>query len=491
MLLTLHNIRYTYPGSSAPALNGVSVTFSNGWCGIAGDNGCGKSTLARIACDALKPDAGTVAPAHTSVYCPQDAQTPPDLLEDFACDWSREAVDLRKRLDIHDDMLWRFESLSYGERKKIQVATALWQNPHVLVLDEPTNHVDARCREALAKTLRTYRGVGLLISHDRALLNGLVECCLAFEGERWVMRPGTYDQARNQHDREQAEAAARKTALTRQAARLTAEADARAHTAARTAARLSGRNLDKHDSDGREKRRLAVYSGQDGKTGALASGMDARAQRAHAEAQRVHVAKRYDGSLWLDAKPHPRPTLLFMDEHAIPCGAGLLHVPKLAIGNTSRIGIEGPNGGGKSTLVNHLLAHLPRDVSALVVSQEISPAQASAVLQNLHEADPQRKGRLLSIVTQLNSNAKRVLEGDGASPGEVRKLMLAQGVLDKPALIVMDEPTNHLDLHSAEALEQALAGYPGALVVVSHDHDFLDACTTVRWLVDEGKVTMR
>ena len=69
--------------------------------------------------------------------------------------------------------------------------------------------------------------------------------------------------------------------------------------------------------------------------------------------------------------------------------------------------------------------------------------------------------------------------------------MLAEGALDGPALIVMDEPTNHLDLHSTEALEQALAAYPGALVVVSHDEAFLEACTTTRWIVDEGQVRVR
>ena len=99
----------------------------------------------------------------------------------------------------------------------------------------------------------------------------------------------------------------------------------------------------------------------------------------------------------------------------------------------------------------------------------------------MRAADEARKGRILSVVAQLNSDAERILSGENVSPGELRKLMVAEGVLDGPALIVMDEPTNHLDLHSAEALERALAAYPGALVVVSHDRDFLAACTGIRW----------
>lgn len=491
MVLTLHDIRYTYPGSPAPALDGVSATFAKGWCGIVGDNGCGKSTLARIACGLLAPDAGSAFPCLTAVYCPQDASTSPDMLEDFSCDFSREAQRLRENLGIDDDMPWRFDSLSFGERKKIQVACALWQNPAVLALDEPTNHVDARCREALSHALERFRGIGLLISHDRALLNQLADRCLMNEAGSWTMRPGSYDQARNEQERERAEVSARKEAAKREAARLATEADARAHLAARTASRLSARRLDKHDSDGRSRRQLAVFSGKDGQAGRLATRMDARAARASEKAASIRVAKRYDGSLWMDARPHPRATLLFMEEHSIPCGEGQLRLPKLALGHTDHVGVSGPNGGGKSTLVRHLLRQLPVDVPALVIPQEVSRDEADRVLARLHDADEARRGRLLSFVTQLNSSAERILAGRDVSPGELRKLMLAEGALDGPALIVMDEPTNHLDLHSTEALEQALAAYPGALVVVSHDEAFLEACTTTRWIVDEGRVRVR
>lgn len=491
MVLTLRTITYTYPGSPLPALSDVSATFDEGWCGIVGDNGCGKSTLARIACGLVTPDAGEVVPRRTSAYCSQDASVPPALLEDFACDWSREAMVLRERLDIEDEMLWRFDHLSFGERKKIQVAVALWQQPEVLALDEPTNHVDARCREALARALEEYRGIGLLVSHDRELLNRLVKSCLMFENGAWTLRPGTYDQARSQYEREQTEAAAKKATAKREAARLAAEADARAHQAARTASRLSARHLDKHDSDGRAKRRLAAVSGQDGKAGALASTIKARQARAQQEAHNISVAKRYDGSLWLDASPSPRATLLFKDAHNIPCGAGTLALPKLVLSNTDHVGISGPNGAGKSTLVTHLLDQLPADIPALVIPQEVPPHTARHLIASVRSADEARRGRILSLVTQLNSDAKRILAGRDVSPGELRKLMLAEGVLNHPALIVMDEPTNHLDLHSAEALERALAAYPGALIVVSHDEAFLTACTTIRWVVDEGKVTVR
>jgi ATPase subunit of ABC transporter with duplicated ATPase domains len=100
---------------------------------------------------------------------------------------------------------------------------------------------------------------------------------------------------------------------------------------------------------------------------------------------------------------------------------------------------------------------------------------------------PEARGRALSIVAQLNSEPERLLEGDAISPGEMRKLMLALGILDSPELIIMDEPTNHLDLGSTEALERVLSAYPGALLLVSHDATLLGATTSISWRIGRGE----
>lgn len=197
-VLTLSHITYTYPGASNPALTKISATFSRGWTGIIGNNGCGKTTLARIACGIITPELGSVTPLLTFAYCEQDAANEPSMLFDFACDYTPTAQHLRSILNIEDDMLWRFAELSSGEQKKIQVATTLWMEPELLVLDEPTNHVDAVCRAEIQEALATYKGIGLLISHDRTLLDALASNCLCFEGSQAVMRPGGYSQAKAQ-----------------------------------------------------------------------------------------------------------------------------------------------------------------------------------------------------------------------------------------------------------------------------------------------------
>ena len=499
--LALSHITYTYPGAAEPVLRDASAAFPTGWTGVVGDNGCGKSTLARIACRSLPPESGGVTGPSSCAYCEQDPSAPPDRMEEFACDYGEAAVRLRAELGIEGDMPWRFSELSFGEQKKLQVAVALWGGADVLVLDEPTNHVDARTRREIIRACASYRGIGIVISHDRELLDALACQCLWFEGagstgaaRRLVMRAGGYTQGSAEAAVEQRGALHARERARRERDRLAAEQRAREAAAAQTAKRRSARNLDKHDSDGRAKRALAVFTGQDGKRGELAGRMAARADRAAGALASAQVEKRYDGGLWLGAEPHPRPVLLRVPAGKIPCGAGgALAFPDLHLGNRDRVGIEGPNGAGKSTLVRHLLCMTPGDVGALVVPQEPTEEERARFLARVRSLGEGARGRLLSLVAQLNSDPKRVLAGcirGGAdpSPGELRKLMLADGALRGCPLIVMDEPTNHLDLHSVEALEAALAAFPGALVLVSHDARFLDACTDRRWRVENGCV---
>lgn len=173
MQFSLSNIEYSYPSSSEPALRKVTATFPQGWAGIVGDNGSGKTTLALVACNIIHPDAGILTPVLLARYCAQDATIPPEGLEDFALAYDETAVRLRRDLHIADDWAWRYDTLSSGQQKRLQIACSLWVQPDVLVVDEPTNHVDAATRRAIAKLLSRFEGIGLLISHDRELLDSL------------------------------------------------------------------------------------------------------------------------------------------------------------------------------------------------------------------------------------------------------------------------------------------------------------------------------
>ena len=487
MQITLNNVSYSYPGSTQTVLDGVCTVFPVGWTGIIGNNGCGKSTLARIATGMLAPDSGTVSPRGLVVaYCEQDATIPPDRLEDFACSWEQAAVRLRVDLGVDDDWPWRYDTLSGGQQKRLQVAVALWENPDVLIMDEPTNHVDVLTRRAILRALAGYRGVGLLISHDRELLDALAGQCLCFEGTRVVMRPGGYTQAREQAACDMKTVQRQRRDVKREAARIQAEAARRHNEASKSGAKRSARHLDAKDHDGKGRIKLAVYTGKDGVAGKLSSRMDARLEKARQTLEEAHVDKQYAGDIWMDAEASPRKVLVRMEAGEQTQGEHCLRIPDLAVGNTEHIGIAGVNGSGKTTLLTALMRKAPDDLSTLFIPQEIGSELAARIMASLHEASPGERGRVLSIVAQLNSDPDRILDGDELSPGELRKLMLAQGILCHPVLIAMDEPTNHLDVGSIEALERVLVAYPGALVLVSHDERLLEKTTDFRWCLESG-----
>lgn len=272
---------------------------------------------------------------------------------------------------------------------------------------------------------------------------------------RIVVRPGGYSAGHMQAERERAAAAGERKRAKDELARLSAVREQRSQEAARADARRSKRGLDPKDRSARAKIDLAIFTGQDGARGKLLRQMDDRMTAAQNRVDAAFVPKRYVGNLFLDAKPGPRKTVLRIPAGNIPCGEGALELPELFVGNTERIGIVGPNGAGKSTLLDHAHNILEKQaeqqgtnaLTVLDIPQEPNPARRTRTLEAVRSLSPADLGRVLSCVAQLNSDPDRILEGAATSPGELRKLMIALGLLDAPALIIMDEPTNHLDLH--------------------------------------------
>ena len=484
MQLNLSNVEYAYPASTEPTLRGVTATFPQGWTGIVGDNGSGKTTLALIACGMLIPDSGSVSTMPLSQYCAQSPNHPPGNLEDFALSYDDTAVRLRHDLLLDDEWAWRYETLSSGQQKRLQVACALWAKPDVLVMDEPTNHVDAPTREAICIALGSFKGIGLLISHDRELLDMLCSRCLFVSNGSATIRPGGYTQASGQAEIERSSAIRNRENARRERDRIEREAQRRREEASRSASRRSLKDASRKDSDAREKRGRYVISGQDGRAGKLSSRMERRLADSEDKLGTARVEKRYDSNIWIEASPSARKVLLRLEGTIVPLGGGaVLATPPLHIGNSDHIGLVGGNGVGKSTLVRLIAESLSDATRVLYIPQEPNEEQKHAAVDSLRSLDRTERGRVLSVIAQLNSEPERILESSEVSPGEMRKLMLALGIMDKPELVIMDEPTNHLDLGSIEALERVLGSYPGALLLVSHDAGLIRAVTNITWTI--------
>ncbi len=162
---------------------------------------------------------------------------------------------------------------------------------------------------------------------------------------------------------------------------------------------------------------------------------------------------------------------------------------RLHVGRDDRVHLRGGNGAGKSTLLAALLAvsTLPSE-RVLHLPQELSPGAGAALLTSLRALPSDQRGRALSLLAALGADPDRVMASPEPSPGETRKLAIADALARQVWLLVLDEPTNHLDLASIERLEDALAEYPGAMVVVSHDLQFARPLVEKAWRIGDEEV---
>jgi len=485
--LILQSVEFAHPGMTAPLFTDLTVQFPAGWTGIVGPNGAGKTTLLKVATGELAVQSGSVQRQGLALYVAQRTDEPPEFFEDFI--WAPDAAVLKARLRVGEDWPERWATLSHGERKRAQIAVALWREPAVLALDEPSNHIDAEACRLLWEALEDFCGIGLLVSHDRTLLDGLCSQCLLLDPPSAVLRPGGVTEALEQQEREETFAQGANDALRQTANRLKAEAQRRRVIADQKAAAARGskqKKIPANDHDGRAMRALAKLTGKDAYAGKMAAQMKQRAGKVAAQRAEIAVKKRYETGIWVDgASFMPRDFLLRLPAGRLPLGGGrFLHFPELAIGGTSRIALKGANGLGKSTLVRHVLGQLQLPLEKLVtVPQEISAEESRALLETVKRLPDAECGRVMTTISRLGSRPARLMESALPSPGEVRKLLLALGIVRGPHLIVMDEPTNHMDLPGILCLEEALADCPCAMLLVSHDEAFLDKITTTDWLL--------
>ena len=480
---------------SAPLLRDVSLRFAPGWTGVVGANGSGKTTLLRLATRELEPESGRVAHEPRGLVLrlvPQRIDALDAEVAAFAATQDGVGRRARETLGLTPQQLDRWSTLSPGERKRWQVGAALASEPRALILDEPTNHLDREARELLVAALRRFDGIGILVSHDRELLESLCGETVRVANESARAYRGAYSAARATWLRAEAELRKRhanlRDAASALARRIGERRTEQAHAGARM--RTSKRMKSIHDSDARgrfkQTRRRSALTQLGHEIARSHTALD----RLHAKLSELELAKEVGGALFVDWEPARVPVLAVVQERIVSAGAHpVLERVDLSLGRGSRVWLTGPNGSGKTTLLSALQrgARVPGE-RLLALPQELGADEELALLDAARALDSDARGRLFALVAALGVEPRRMLESRRPSPGEARKLALALGLAKRAWLLVLDEPTNHLDLPSIERLEAALAEYPGALVLATHDARLAARCTNLCWRIRARRV---
>lgn len=499
MFVRLSGLSFSY-ADSVSILSDVTLTLAPGWTGVVGANGDGKTTLLRLIAGDLEPVSGHVhldPPSAPIQVCPQTVETMTPEIVSFAQSLDGGARRVQGELRLKPAMLLRWPTLSPGERKRWQVGAALAAEPSVLMLDEPTDHLDVEARELLVAGLERFRGIGIVVSHDRALLDRITGYTLrVHDGSARIWR-GAYSDAKCAWESEEREHHAKYEALKHQRETLVRRlADKRRLASSAEAEANAG------------TRKRMKFRGDHDATSMLAKGKAEMASRRisrdagllRASVDRVSVKlgdykfrKDKGRSVFVDYVAAPAAKIFTLDATTVSAGgAPLLEDVHLAVLRDAKIRVAGPNGIGKSTLLAAMMrgAHVAAS-RILYLPQELTAHDGTELLDSVRELPTDERGRVLGLVAALGVDPDRLLESASPSPGEARKLAMAYGLGRQVWAMVLDEPTNHLDMPAIERLEEALIEYPGAMVIVTHDDALARRCTTIEWRLEAGRVAVR
>ena len=481
--IDIRNLTFSYDRSPDPVFESVSLRLHRGWTGVVGPNGCGKTTLLKLITGLLIPESGMIYTPGISSYCEQRTDHIPAQFTAMAGSRSGKVQRLINVLGIHGDWRFRWSTLSHGERKRCQIAVALYPEPSVLAIDEPTNHLDMQMKVAVREALESFTGVGLLVSHDRYLLDKLCTHTMFIDTPAVDLRRGGYSDARDEREREKAYLINQRQNLKKQVKRLKKELGDRKRRAQASDRRRSKKKIAPKDRDSKSRIDLARLSGKDAVDGKRYKLLKNRIKRLgyHCDSIRKIVTQQM-GIAFDESAERGLKTLIIPSGSISLGGSKHLIYPDLSIQERDRIGILGGNGTGKSTFVRHIVRNFNLPGKHIVyIPQEIPEDESQCLTEHIHRLNGSELGGMMTVISRLGSDPERLLDSTIPSPGEVRKLMLAEGIRRKPYVIIMDEPTNHMDLPSIECLEQALKACSCPLVLVSHDQVFLTNLATHYW----------
>lgn len=501
-MLTIDNVTVRLGGRAI--LERASATVPVGArVGLIGRNGAGKSTLMKALIGEIEPDDGEISkPSRARIgYIAQEAPsgntTPEEVVLASATERAallaelETCTDMDRMGDVHERLLAidaysaparaakilnglgfdeemqqrPVDSFSGGWKMRIALGALLFSEPDILLLDEPSNHLDLEATLWLENFLKSYPATLVVISHERDLLNKVVDHILHLQGGQLTLYPGGYDAFEKQRAERAAQLAAAKASQEAQAARLrdyVARNSARASTAKQAQSRA----------------------------------------KMLAKMQPI-AALMEDPSLSFDF-PDPsemKSPMITLEQAAVGYGEAppILKRLNFRIEADDRIALLGRNGNGKTTLARLLAAQLSPAEGAVNAPGKLKVGYFTQyqVEELAGEDTPvdlmtramqgQSPGAVRAQLGRFGfSGPKAQQRVEKLSGGERARLALALITRDAPHLLILDEPTNHLDVDAREALVQALNAYSGAVILISHDRHMVELTADRLVLVDGG-----
>jgi len=516
--IRINHLIYSIPNHK-PLFKDLSLTFGSEKTGLVGRNGVGKSTLLKLILGMLVPDAGSIDTVGRIAYCPQELEiaaeeTVADRLgvagklkalqriaqgstdeTDFLMvndDWNVQERTRQQLAELglfHIHLDRKFFTLSGGERTRVILAQAFLAKPDFIILDEPTNNLDAASRDFLYAAIQQWQGGLLVVSHDRTLLN-LMERMVELTSLGVKNYGGNYDyfveqntinRISNERELFDAKKEVHKTKVSIQARH-----ESREQKSSYGRKQFLAGKIDKLTANSFRGRSERTQSRHAKLNEGLLKTAEEKLQVAKAKIEISHEIN------------------IDMPNTFVPNGKMVLEIEDLVFGyedndkpiinnfnlmimGPERIALLGDNGSGKTTLVKLMLGELnPIGGKVTLGVPYISylDQHASLLNPNLSVLD-----NFIKLNPEINTSDARFYLADflfrdmaalklvrDLSGGEKLRAVLACVLMSQhpPQLLILDEPTNHLDLNSIASIESALNHYQGALVVISHDRIFLD-----------------
>lgn len=472
ILLNAEHIKKSY--TEKPLLEDVNISiFEGDKIGLVGVNGSGKSTLLKIIADEMEHEGGTITRNNELRvgYLPQNPEYDGELtVLEQAKVYAGEAEEYIIRTHLNKvgvmDHDMKMKHLSGGQRKRVALASVMVKETNLLILDEPTNHMDNMIIEWLEEQLIDYKGAIFMITHDRYFLERVTDKICEIEKGKLVMYEGNYDQY-----------------LEQKAARI-------------------------EMAKATERKRAAIYRKE---LRWIRWSAPARTTKAKGRIQRFE--KLEQGKETFD-DPH-----LEIGTISSRLGKKIIELKgvsksfgdKLLFGDFSymilrndRIGIVGDNGCGKTTLLKIIMDQVAPDAGTVEIGDTVKIGYFS---QESEELDP--KQRVIKYIEEIAQNVRTAdgylsasqmlerflfpsymhsVEIGRLSGGERRRLYLLSILMQAPNVLILDEPTNDLDIDTLTVLEDYLDDFSGAVIIVSHDRYFLDRLVVRTFAFEDGTI---